>query len=159
MRSRLRRCLAAAAAALVLAVAASAAQPDDELPVVVVLATSGDIHGLAQLFVAVPQATRLATLRGEQVAAGASPAGSDDPRLKLVRRIEEAASLPEVAGIAVTHDASTIDDTAAYLRRALKTAKPIVLTVAAAGEGKQNFHDAVAMAAHKGAGRGVIIVR
>ena len=164
MRTRLPHPPARAiAVALALTAIAARPQPEGESPVIVVLAAAGTIMELSQLFVAVPQATRLATLRGEQVATSEWPEMSDDVRLKLAGRVDEVAKLPEVAGVVITHDAATIKATANFLTRIVKTKKPVVLTVTStepAAEGRLNFYNAVAVAANQGAaGRGVLLVR
>ena len=87
---------------------AAAARPRsaaDKLPIVVVLATGGTIAGAAasdvqagytsgqvgveQLLAAVPQAKKLATLRGEQIANIGSQDMNDEVWLKLARRVNE----------------------------------------------------------------------
>ena len=80
------------------------------LPTVVVLATGGTIAGAAasdvqaaytsgqvgvdQLLAAVPQAKKLATLRGEQIANIGSQDMNDEVWLKLARRVNELAAMP-----------------------------------------------------------------
>src|SRR5215813_3189725 len=96
--------------------APSAAQT---LPTVVVLATGGTIAGAAstdvqagytsgqvgvqQLLAAVPQAKKLATLRGEQISNIGSQDMNDTVWIKLATRINELVAMPDVAGVVITH--------------------------------------------------------
>src|SRR4029077_17118993 len=91
----------------------------DKLPNVVVLATGGTIAGAAatdvqagytsgqvgvdQLLAAVPQARKLATPRGGQVANIGSQDMNDEVWLKLARRVNEVLAMPDVDGIVITH--------------------------------------------------------
>src|SRR5262245_47796742 len=91
---------------------AAAAGP---LPNVVVLATGGTIAGAAasdvqagytsgqvgvqQLLAAVPQAKKLATLRGEQVSNIGSQDMNDEVWIKLATRVNELVAIPDVAGV------------------------------------------------------------
>jgi L-asparaginase len=164
--------------AAALAVPASAA---DKLPNVVVLATGGTIAGAAgsdvqaaytsgqvgvdQLLAAVPQAKKLANMRGEQVANIGSQDMNDEVWLNLARRINELAAKSDVDGIVITHGTDTIEETAYFLNLVVKTKKPVVLTAAMrpstalSADGPLNFYNAVAVAANKdAAGRGVLVV-
>jgi len=151
------------------------------LPQVVVLATGGTIAGAAasdvqagytsgqvgvdQLLAAVPQAKKLATLRGEQVSNIGSQDMNDDVWLKLAGRVNTLAAMPDVAGIVITHGTDTIEETAYFLNLVVKSRKPVVLTAAMrpstalSADGPLNFYNAVAVAANKdSAGRGVLVV-
>ena len=151
------------------------------LPHVVVLATGGTIAGAAatdvqagytsgqvgveQLLAAVPQAKKLAVLRGEQISNIGSQDMNDEVWLKLARRINELVAMPDVAGIVITHGTDTIEETAYFLNLVIKSKKPVVLTAAMrpstalSADGPLNFYNAVAVAANKdAAGRGVLIV-
>src|SRR5580765_5202913 len=168
--------------ALTLAVpAGTRARAQAKLRNVVVLATGGTIAGAAasdvqagytsgqvgvdQLLAAVPQAKKLATLRGEQVANIGSQDMNDEVWLKLARRVNELAAQPDVDGIVITHGTDTIEETAYFLNLVVKTRKPVVLTAAMrpstalSADGPLNFFNAVAVAAHPdAAGRGVLVV-
>src|SRR5262245_28974559 len=153
----------------------------DTLPSVVVLATGGTIAGAAasdvqaaytsrqvgvdQLLAAVPQAKKLATLRGEQISNIGSQDMNDEVWLKLARRINELAAQTDVDGIVITHGTDTIEETAYFLNLVVKSKKPVVLTAAMrpstalSADGPLNFYNAVAVAANKNAvGRGVLVV-
>jgi L-asparaginase len=152
-----------------------------KLPTVVVLATGGTIAGAAesdvqagytsgqvgveQLLAAVPQAKKLAVLRGEQISNIGSQDMNDEVWLKLARRINELAAMPDVSGVVITHGTDTIEETAYFLNLVLKTRKPVVLTAAMrpstalSADGPLNFYNAVAVAANaEAAGRGVLVV-
>jgi L-asparaginase len=154
---------------------------DKELPNVAVLATGGTIAGAAatdvqvgytsgqlgvdQLIAAVPQARKLANLKGEQISNIGSQDMNDDVWLKLATRVNELAHTPNVEGIVITHGTDTIEETAYFLNLVAKTAKPIVLTgsmrpaTALSADGPLNFYNAVAVAADRdAAGRGVLVV-
>ena len=151
------------------------------LPQVVVLATGGTIAGAAasdvqaaytsgqvgveQLLAAVPQAKKLAVLRGEQISNIGSQDMNDEVWLKLARRVNELAAMADVAGIVITHGTDTIEETAYFLNLVVKSRKPVVLTAAMrpstalSADGPLNFFNAVAVAASKDAGgRGVLVV-
>jgi L-asparaginase len=160
---------------------AAGAQPAAKLPQVVVLATGGTIAGAAatdvqagyksgqvgveQLLAAVPQAKKLATLRGEQISNIGSQDMNDEVWLKLGRRINELTAMPDVSGVVITHGTDTIEETAYFLNLVVKSKKPVVLTAAMrpstalSADGPLNFFNAVAVAANKdAAGRGVLVV-
>src|SRR5512136_366911 len=153
----------------------------DKLPEVVVLATGGTIAGAAgsdvqaaytsgqvgveQLLAAVPQAKKLATMRGEQIANIGSQDMNDEVWLKLAKRVNELVAMPDVDGIVITHGTDTIEETAYFLNLVVKTKKPVVMTAAMrpstalSADGPLNFYNAVAVAANQGAvGRGVLVV-
>src|ERR1700751_4264648 len=85
-----------------------------KLPNIVVLATGGTIAGAAasdvqagytsgqvgvdQLIAAVPQAKKLAMLRGEQIANIGSQDMNDEVWLKLANRVNQLVAMPDVAG-------------------------------------------------------------
>jgi len=171
---------------MVLAIGSALAQtpapaPAAKLPSVVVLATGGTIAGAAesdvqagyksgqvgvdQLLAAVPQAKKLATLRGEQIANIGSQDMNDEVWLKLANRINELTAMPNVNGVVITHGTDTIEETAYFLNLVVKSNKPVVLTAAMrpstalSADGPLNFYNAVAVAANKNAaGRGVLVV-
>jgi len=161
-----------------LSVAAPAAE---NLPNIVVLATGGTIAGAAasdvqagyasgqvgvdQLLAAVPQAKKLAVLRGEQVSNIGSQDMNDEVWLKLARRINELTAMSNVDGVVITHGTDTIEETGYFLNLVVKSKKPVVLTAsmrpstALSADGPLNFFNAVAVAANKdAAGRGVLVV-
>ena len=174
--------LVAMAPALVAAPqAAQPASAPPALPQVVVLATGGTIAGAAasdvqagytsgqvgveQLLAAVPQAKKLATLRGEQISNIGSQDMNDEVWLTLARRVNQLTAMADVAGVVITHGTDTIEETAYFLNLVVKSNKPVVLTAAMrpstalSADGPLNFFNAVAVAADKdSAGRGVLVV-
>jgi L-asparaginase len=179
MVRRMNRLIVIALCAAQMTLIAVAQTPS--LPTVVVLATGGTIAGAAasdvqagytsgqvgveQLLAAVPQAKKLATMRGEQVANIGSQDMNDEVWLKLAGRVNALAAEPGVAGIVITHGTDTIEETAYFLNLVVKSRKPVVLTAAMrpstalSADGPLNFFNAVAVAAHKeAAGRGVLVV-
>jgi L-asparaginase len=148
---------------------------------VVVLATGGTIAGAAatdvqagyasgqlgvdQLLAAVPQATKLANLKGEQISNIGSQDMNDEVWLKLAVRINELLAMPDVDAIVITHGTDTIEESAYFLNLVVRSSKPVVLTAAMrpatalSADGPLNFYNAVAVAANKDAvGRGVLVV-
>ena len=173
-------CVALIAAVSIRSVALTA-QTNKDLPNVVVLATGGTIAGAGasdtqvgytsgqlgvdQLIAAVPQAKKLANLRGEQISNIGSQDMNDEVWLKLAHRVNELAQMADVEGIVITHGTDTIEETAYFLNLVAKTAKPIVLTgsmrpaTALSADGPLNFYNAVAVAASQdAAGHGVLVV-
>src|SRR5262245_35111735 len=185
MRKRMTLCVTLALV-VIFSAAPSAGQTGapagkSPLPTVVVLATGGTIAGAAgsdvqaayksgqvgveQLLAAVPQAKKLANLRGEQISNIGSQDMNDEVWLKLARRVNEIAAMSDVAGIVITHGTDTIEETAYFLNLVVKSRKPVVLTAAMrpstalSADGPLNFFNAVAVAANKeAAGRGVLVV-
>jgi L-asparaginase len=151
------------------------------LPSIVVLATGGTIAGAAttnvqagytsgqvgveQLIAAVPEAKKVAQLRGEQISNIGSQDMNDEVWLKLANRVNALTAMPDVSGIVITHGTDTIEETAYFLNLVVKSKKPVVMTAAMrpatalSADGPLNFYNAVAVAADKNAGgRGVLVV-
>ena len=125
---------------------------------------SGQV-GVEQLLAAVPQARKVATLRGEQISNIGSQDMNDEVWLKLARRVNELAAMADVDGIVITHGTDTIEETGYFLNLVVKSRKPVVMTAsmrpstALSADGPLNFYNAVAVAADKdAAGRGVLVV-
>jgi len=161
--------------------APAAAQANQALPGIVVLATGGTIAGAAstnvqagyssgqlgvdQLINAVPEAKKIAKLRGEQISNIGSQDMNDEVWLKLANRVNALVAQADVAGVVITHGTDTIEETAYFLNLVVKSRKPVVLTAAMrpatalSADGPLNFFNAVAVAADKNAaGRGVLVV-
>jgi L-asparaginase len=168
-------------AVLVLVSLAAGVVAAEELPNVVVLATGGTIAGAAasdvqaaytsgqvgvdQLLAAVPQAAKLANLRGEQISNIGSQDMNDEVWLNLAARVNQLLAMPDVAGVVITHGTDTIEETSYFLNLVVRSDKPVVLTAAMrpstalSADGPLNFFNAVAVAANPDAvGRGVLVV-
>ena len=148
---------------------------------VVILATGGTIAGAAgsgtqagytsgqvtidAMVNAVPNITKLAKIKGEQVSNVGSQDMSFDILLALSKRIAELAKQNDVDGIVITHGTDTMEESAYFLNLVCKTDKPIVLvgsmrpSTAVSADGPLNLYNAVAVAADPNAkGRGVLLV-
>lgn len=150
-------------------------------PSVVILATGGTIAGAAGTGVqagyqsgqvtidamvnAVPDITKLAEIKGEQISNVGSQDMSFEIMLKLAKRIAELNASNETDGIVITHGTDTMEETAYFLNLVTKTEKPIVLvgsmrpSTAVSADGPLNLYNAVAVAADPNArNRGVLLV-
>jgi len=150
-------------------------------PVVVILATGGTIAGSAKSGVqsgytsgqvtidamvnSVPDITKLADIKGEQISNVGSQDMSFEIMIKLAKRIAQLASSNEVDGIVITHGTDTMEETAYFLNLVCKTDKPIVLvgsmrpSTAVSADGPLNLYNGVAVAADPNARkRGVLLV-
>ncbi|MBT1699523.1 type II asparaginase [Fulvivirgaceae bacterium PWU4] len=150
-------------------------------PVIVILATGGTIAGAAGSGVqsgytsgqvtidamvnAVPDITKLATIKGEQISNVGSQDMSFEIMLKLAKRIKELAADKNVSGIVITHGTDTMEETAYFLNLVTHTSKPIVLvgsmrpSTAVSADGPLNLYNAVSVAADPNAkDRGVLLV-
>jgi L-asparaginase len=102
---------------------------------------------------AVPNITKLAKIKGEQVSNVGSQDMSFDILLALSKRIADLAKQNDVDGIVITHGTDTMEETAYFLNLVCKTDKPIVLvgsmrpSTAVSADGPLNLYNAVAVAA------------
>jgi L-asparaginase len=150
-------------------------------PVVVILATGGTIAGSAKSGVqagytsgqvtidamvnGVPDITKLADIKGEQVSNVGSQDMSFEIMIKIAHKIAQLAEKNEVDGFVITHGTDTMEETAYFLNLVCKTDKPIVLvgsmrpSTAVSADGPLNLYNAVAVAADPQARkRGVLLV-
>ncbi|AEV98478.1 L-asparaginase 2 [Niastella koreensis] len=148
---------------------------------VVILATGGTIAGAASTGVqsgytsgqvtidamvnAVPDITKLANIKGEQISNVGSQDMSFEIMLKLAKRIAELTQQGGLDGIVITHGTDTMEETAYFLNLVCKTDLPIVLvgsmrpSTAVSADGPLNLYNAVAVAADPNAKkRGVLLV-
>ncbi|SEO96141.1 type II asparaginase [Niastella yeongjuensis] len=148
---------------------------------VVILATGGTIAGAASTGVqsgytsgqvtidamvnAVPDITKLANIKGEQISNVGSQDMSFEIMLKLAKRIAELTQQGGLDGIVITHGTDTMEETAYFLNLVCKTDIPIVLvgsmrpSTAVSADGPLNLYNAVAVAADPNAKkRGVMLV-
>ncbi|WP_433835736.1 type II asparaginase [Flavobacterium anhuiense] len=150
-------------------------------PKVLILATGGTIAGSAKSGVqsgytsgqvtidamvnAVPDAMKLADIKGEQISNVGSQDMSFEIMLKVANRINELAASKDVDGFVITHGTDTMEETAYFLNLVVKTDKPVVLvgsmrpSTAISADGPLNLYNAIAVAADpKAKGHGVLLV-
>jgi len=169
----------AAAAALVAATAIAHAQ--QSLPNVVILATGGTIAGAGasavnsatyaaakvpvdKLIAGLPEISKVANVRGEQVFQIASESFTNDNLMVLAKRVSALSKQADVDGIVITHGTDTLEETAYFLNLVVRTSKPIIVVgsmrpgTALSADGALNLFDAVNVAASKDAGgKGVLV--
>lgn len=163
------------------ALQAKEVETQTKLANVVVLATGGTIAGagasaansatyqaakvgIEQLIAGIPELSKLANVRGEQVMQIASESITNDNLLQLGRRVAELADSKDVDGIVITHGTDTLEETAYFLNLVEKTGKPIIVVgsmrpgTAMSADGMLNLYNAVAVASSKDArGKGVLV--
>jgi glutamin-(asparagin-)ase len=171
------RAFAASAALL----AASALAQAQQLPNVVILATGGTIAGagasavnsatyaaakvgVEKLIAGLPELSKVANVRGEQVFQVASESLTNDNLLTLAKRVSALSKQADVDGIVITHGTDTLEETAYFLTLTVHTNKPIVVVgsmrpgTALSADGALNLYDAVNVAGSKdAAGKGVLV--
>lgn len=167
-----------AAAALL---AASAIAHAQSLPNVVILATGGTIAGagasavnsatyaaakvgVEKLIAGLPELSKVANVRGEQVFQVASESLTNDNLMTLAKRVSALSKQSDVDGIVITHGTDTLEETAYFLTLTVHTNKPIVVVgsmrpgTALSADGALNLYDAVNVAGSKVAmGKGVLV--
>ena len=163
------------------ALQAKEVETQTKLANVVVLATGGTIAGagasaansatyqaakvgVEQLIAGIPELSKLANVRGEQVMQIASESITNDNLLQLGRRVAELADSKDVDGIVITHGTDTLEETAYFLNLVEKTDKPIIVVgsmrpgTAMSADGMLNLYNAVAVASSQEArGKGVLV--
>ncbi len=174
---RFRRFTAAAA----LVAASAIAHAQQSLPNVVILATGGTIAGAGasaansatyaaakvpvdKLIAGLPEISKVANVRGEQVFQIASESFTNDNLMVLAKRVSALSKQADVDGIVITHGTDTLEETAYFLNLVVRTAKPIIVVgsmrpgTALSADGALNLYDAVNVAASKDAGgKGVLV--
>lgn len=169
------------AAGAVLLAASALAQAQQALPNVVILATGGTIAGAGasavnsatyaaakvgvdKLIAGLPELSKIANVRGEQVFQVASESLTNDNLLTLAKRVSALSKQADVDGIVITHGTDTLEETAYFLTLTVRTNKPIVVVgsmrpgTALSADGALNLYDAVSVAGSKdAAGKGVLV--
>ena len=159
----------------------SAQAADAAKPHVVILATGGTIAGTGasstttigytaaklgvdKMIAAVPELSKVADVRGEQVAQIASESMTNEVWLKLAKRVNELLAQKDVDGVVITHGTDTIEETAYFLDLVVKSKKPVVVvgsmrpSTAISADGPINLYNAVILAGSKEAvGKGVLV--
>ncbi|MEJ8855977.1 type II asparaginase [Variovorax robiniae] len=175
------RAFAAGAALLAATAIAQAQLAPPALSNVVILATGGTIAGagasavnsatyaaakvgMEKLIAGLPELSKVANVRGEQVFQVASESLTNDNLLTLAKRVSALAKQPDVDGIVITHGTDTVEETAYFLTLTVHTNKPIVMVAsmrpgtALSADGALNLYDAVSVAGSKDAmGKGVLL--
>ena len=164
-----------------LMIMASAVAYGQNKPKVMILATGGTIAGAAASGVtsgytsgqvtidamvnAVPDITKLADIKGEQISNVGSQDISFEIMMKLAARINELEKAGGTDGVVITHGTDTMEETAYFLNLVCKTDMPIVLvgsmrpSTAVSADGPLNLYNGVGVAADPNAkGRGVLLV-
>lgn len=150
-------------------------------PNVVILATGGTIAGAGaeatnsatyqaakvpvdKLIAGVPELTKVADVRGEQVFQIASESFTNEHLVTLGKRVAALLKQDNVDGIVVTHGTDTLEETAYFLNLVVRSDKPIVVVgsmrpgTAMSADGMLNLFNAVGVAASKDArGKGVLV--
>ncbi len=168
-------------ASAALLAASAIAQAQQALPNVVILATGGTIAGagasavnsatyaaakvgVEKLIAGLPELSKVANVKGEQVFQVASESLTDDNLLTLARRVSALAKQSDVDGIVITHGTDTLEETAYFLTLTVHTDKPIVVVgsmrpgTALSADGALNLYDAVNVAGSKDArSKGVLV--
>ena len=169
------------AAGAALLAASALAQAQQALPNVVILATGGTIAGAGasavnsatyaaakvgvdKLIAGLPELSKVANVRGEQVFQVASESLTNDNLLTLAKRVSALSKQADVDGIVITHGTDTLEETAYFLTLVVHTSKPIVVVgsmrpgTALSADGALNLYDAVNVAGSKDAmGKGVLV--
>lgn len=169
------------AAVAALTAAAAIAHAQQALPNVVILATGGTIAGAGasaansatyaaakvpvdKLIAGLPEISKVANVRGEQVFQIASESFTNDNLMVLAKRVSALSKQADVDGIVITHGTDTLEETAYFLDLVVRTSKPIVVVgsmrpgTALSADGALNLYDAVNVAASKDAsGKGVLV--
>ncbi|AGU51967.1 glutaminase-asparaginase AnsB [Variovorax paradoxus B4] len=169
------------AAGAALFAASALAQAQQALPNVVILATGGTIAGagasavnsatyaaakvgVEKLIAGLPELSKIANVRGEQVFQVASESLTNDNLLTLAKRVSALSKQPDVDGIVITHGTDTLEETAFFLTLTVHTSKPIIVIgsmrpgTALSADGALNLYDAVSVAGSKdAAGKGVLV--
>lgn len=169
------------AAGAALLAASAIAQAQQALPNVVILATGGTIAGagasavnsatyaaakvgVEKLIAGLPELSKVANVRGEQVFQVASESLTNDNLLTLAKRVSALSKQSDVDGIVITHGTDTLEETAYFLTLTVHTNKPIVVVgsmrpgTALSADGALNLYDAVNVAGSKDAmGKGVLV--
>ncbi len=150
-------------------------------PRILVIATGGTIAGVTNvsggsaynaaklpiytLIKAVPQASEIAELSGEQLAQVASQAMTNEIWLKLARRINEVFASDAIDGVVVTHGTDTLEETAYFLNLTVHSKRPVVVVGAMrpanglSADGPKNLYDAVVVASDQlSQDQGVLVV-
>jgi len=162
--------------------ATAAAQPEARKANIVIIGTGGTIAGAGasatntaayqsavvpvdKIIASVPEISKVANVKGEQIFQIGSESFNNERLLKLGKRVSELLKQPDVDGIVITHGTDTIEETAYFLNLTLKSDKPVVVVgsmrpgTALGADGALNLYDAVLVAANPASkGKGTLVV-
>ncbi|MBP0630290.1 MULTISPECIES: asparaginase [unclassified Cupriavidus] len=118
-----------------------------------------------KIIASVPEVSKVANVKGEQIFQIGSESFNNERLLKLGKRVSELLKQPDVDGIVITHGTDTIEETAYFLNLTLKSDKPVVVVgsmrpgTALGADGALNLYDAVLVASNPASkGKGTLVV-
>ncbi|AQV94240.1 L-asparaginase [Cupriavidus necator] len=118
-----------------------------------------------KIIASVPEISKVANVKGEQIFQIGSESFNNERLLKLGKRVSELLKQPDVDGIVITHGTDTIEETAYFLNLTLKSDKPVVVVgsmrpgTALGADGALNLYDAVLVASNPASrGKGTLAV-
>ncbi len=148
---------------------------------IAIIATGGTISGVGEsaseskytpakitidnIIASVPNLSKLANIKGEQLLQIASENMNDESWLKIAKRVNEILDKRDIDGVVITHGTDTIEETAYFLNLVIRSKKPIILvgsmrpSTSISADGPLNLYNAVAVAASDEAiNKGVLVV-
>jgi len=164
------------------AAAPATAQAEARKANIVIIGTGGTIAGAGasvtntaayqsavvpvdKIIASVPEISKVANVKGEQIFQIGSESFNNERLLKLAKRVSELLKQPDVDGIVITHGTDTIEETAYFLNLTLKSDKPVVVVgsmrpgTALGADGALNLYDAVLVASNPASkGKGTLAV-
>ncbi|MCG5261948.1 asparaginase [Cupriavidus gilardii] len=118
-----------------------------------------------KIIASVPEISKVANVKGEQIFQIGSESFNNERLLKLGKRVSELLKQPDVDGVVITHGTDTIEETAYFLNLTLKSDKPVVVVgsmrpgTALGADGALNLYDAVLVASSpESRGKGTLVV-
>lgn len=118
-----------------------------------------------KIIASVPEISKVANVKGEQVFQIGSESFNNARLLTLAKRVSQLLKQPDVDGIVITHGTDTIEETAYFLNLTLKSDKPVVVVgsmrpgTALGADGALNLYDAVLVASNPASrGKGTLVV-
>ncbi|AGW90570.1 MULTISPECIES: asparaginase [Cupriavidus] len=118
-----------------------------------------------KIIASVPEISKVANVKGEQIFQIGSESFNNERLLKLGKRVSELLKQPDVDAIVITHGTDTIEETAYFLNLTLKSDKPVVVVgsmrpgTALGADGALNLYDAVLVASNPTSkGKGTLVV-